>query len=107
MTVREFKIKCPECEATIVIDARNGKYIRHFLADKREKDEKPDPAQFDAALDKVNKPKEDGTAAFSDALKNVEKRKVGLDDLFKDATDKANDKKDEPDRPEDHPDFWR
>jgi hypothetical protein len=106
MTVREFKVKCPMCEGVIVVDARNGKIIRHFEPDTRDEDDKPDPAQFDAALDKVSKSKDEGDSTFSDAMKKVTERKAGLDDLFKEAKKKAEEKGDEPERPEDHPDFW-
>ena len=105
MVTREFKVKCPMCEGLIVIDARNGKVIRHFEDAEGGEDDKPDPAQFDAALDKVGRVKEEGDALFSDAMKKVTKRKKGLDDLFKEAKKKA-DEKEEEDRPEDRPDFW-
>ena len=105
MTVREFKIKCPMCEGTIIIDARNGKLIRHFEADDREEDEKPDPAEFDQALDKVAKFKEDGDSTFSDAMKKVSERKKGLEELFDDAKKKA-DEKGYDEKPEDRDDFW-
>ena len=105
MTVREFKIKCPMCEGIIIIDAGNGKIIRHFEPDVREEDEKPDPALFDEAVDKVSKFKNEGDSTFSDAIKKVSERKKGLDDLFKEARKKAEGKDDEP-RPEDRRDFW-
>ncbi|MBU0756231.1 MAG: hypothetical protein KJ645_13905 [Planctomycetes bacterium] len=94
------------CNGIIVIDARNGKIIRHFEADDRAEDEKPDPAKFDEALGKVTRSKQDGDETFSDAIKKITERKVGLDDLFKEAKKKAGDKIDEEPRPEDRPDFW-
>ena len=105
MTVREFKIQCPLCKGFIVVDARNGKIIRHWEASKSEEDEKPDPAQFDEAMDKLVKMKEESDTTFSEAMKKVSKRKKGLDDLFKEAKKKAEKKGDEI-RPEDRPDFW-
>ncbi|MFH2002979.1 MAG: hypothetical protein ABIK28_25155 [Planctomycetota bacterium] len=107
MTVREFKVKCPMCEGLIIIDARNGKLIRHFEAGEREKDEKPDPAKFDEALSKVDRVQKEGDNMFADAIKKVTEKKQGLDELFKDVKEKVEEKKDEEDRPEDHPDFWR
>ena len=106
MTVREFKVKCPMCEGIIVIDARNGKSVRHFEAETRDEDDKPDPAQFDEALNKVSRTKDEGDSVFSDAMKKVSERKSGLDDLFKEAKKKAESKKDEEERPEDKKDFW-
>lgn len=105
MVTREFKIKCPMCEGLLIIDARNGKLVRHFEPGENE-DDKPDPAKFDEALGKIDRVKEEGDNMFADAMKKVEDRKKGLDDLFKDAKDKADEKGDE-DRPEDHPDFWQ
>ena len=104
MTVRDFKIKCPMCNGFIKIDARNGKIIRHWEESGREEDDKPDPAEFDSALDKVAKFKEEGESTFSDAMKKVSERKKGLDDIFDEAKKKAEEKGDE--RPEDRKDFW-
>lgn len=103
MTVLEFKVKCPMCEGTIVIDARNGKLIRHWEANQREEDEAPDPAEFDQALDNVDRMEKESDSIFSDAMKKVSDKKKGLEDLFKDASEKAKKKKD---RPEDRKDFW-
>ncbi len=105
MTVRDFRIKCPMCKGFIVIDARNGKIIRHWEESEREEDEKPDPAEFDSALDRVAKSKADSESTFSDAMKKESKRKENLGDLFKDAKKKADEKGDEV-RPEDRKDFW-
>ena len=49
--------------------------------------------------------KEDGDSTFSDAMKKVSDRKKGLDDLFKDAKKKA-DEKGYDEKPEDRDDFW-
>jgi hypothetical protein len=105
MTVRDFKIKCPMCNGRLVVDARTGKIIRHWEEDEREEDEKPDPAAFDSALDKVARSKEEGDSSFTEAMKKVSDRKKGLDDLFKEAKKKAEEKGDE-ERPEDQRDFW-
>jgi len=103
MTVLEVKVKCPMCEGIIVIDARNGKLIRHWEKGSDGEDEGPDPAEFDAALDKVDRFKDENDSTFSDAMKKVSERKKGLDDIFNDASKKAKKKGD---RPEDKNDFW-
>jgi predicted CopG family antitoxin len=105
MTVRDFTIKCPMCNGFIKIDARNGKIVRHWEESEREEDDKPDPAEFDAAMGKVAKLKEEGDSTFSEAMKKVSERKKGLNDLFKEAKKKADEKGDE-ERPEDRKDFW-
>lgn len=104
MTVREFKIKCPMCEGIVIIDALNGKIVRHFEPDHRKEDEKPDPAQFDAALDKVAKGQKEGDSTFSDALKKVSEKKTEAEDFLKEIQKKAEEMEDE--RPEDKRDFW-
>ncbi len=105
MTVLEFKVHCPVCNGIIIIDARNGKIIRHFEADKRGEDDKPDPGGFDDALGKVADKKGKGDSTFADAMKKVSGRKKGLDSLFKDARDKAKNKDNE-EESEDRSDFW-
>ena len=52
MAAKDFRVKCPMCSGIIVVDARNGKIIRHHEPGKEDEDE-VDPALFDSALDKV------------------------------------------------------
>ena len=94
MTVKDFKIRCPMCKGTIVVDARSGKIIRHReQGDKKDDDDAPDPALFDDALGKVHKFQKEGESQLDDAFKKVSDRRKGLDKLFEDARKKAKDEK--------------
>lgn len=104
MSRKDFKIECPMCEGIIIVDARNGKIIRHHEAGA-EDDDTPDPALFDDAVHTVKKKTDDGESVFTDAFKKVKNRKKGLDKLFGEAKKKADEKGDEFD-PKDRPEFW-
>ena len=105
MAPKDFRIRCPECEEIIIVDARTGKIIRHFEPGKEDDDEGPDPALFDQALGKVKKVQKEGDSIFDSAFKKIKERRKGLDELFKEAKKKAEEKGDEID-PKDRPDFW-
>ena len=98
MTVKDFKIRCPMCKGTIVVDARSGKIIRHReQSEKADDNDAPDPALFDDALGKVHKFKKEGESQLDDAFTKVSKRRKGLDKLFDGARKKAKDEKDDED----------
>ncbi len=99
MAGKDLEIRCPECGVRIRLDPHSGQVIAHGQ-EERAKD------LGEAARRHADK-SSGKDAAFRSALEAEKGRKQELNDLFKKASEKARQEKDEtrPDRPLD--DRWR
>ena len=92
--MKEIQIDCPCCEARLVIDVRTQSVLRH--APKQQLDEFGKPKleghRWDSAQKTVSDRGSRGTDAFDDALGKEKSRGRDLDDLFKKAQDKVDER---------------
>jgi len=96
--MKEIEIECPCCEARLVVDVLTGKVIRH--TEKSELDEFGKPilatdrwvtaeARIAARKATIEGEKAAGRDAFDAALSKEKGREKDLDDLFRRAKSKA------------------
>ena len=92
MTEKEIEVRCPCCEATLVIDVRTRAVLKHAPKARLDETGKPilDPGRWDAARTKVQDRTGRATDSFDAALAKEQSRKRDLDDLFDKAKKKVD-----------------
>jgi hypothetical protein len=89
MSDGKFNIKCPCCDAMIVIDSETGALLSH------EEPKKP-TASFDDLLGGLDKQKEQRDRIFEQEMSSQKDRGRILEEKFKEAMKKAGDTDGEP-----------
>lgn len=99
MPRRDLEIRCPDCGTRIRLDPETGTVIAHGPGEK--------PSDFGEAAQRHAAKASGRDDAFRAAMDAEKDRKAQLEDLFKQASDKAakSDPKEKPDRGND--DRWR
>jgi hypothetical protein len=87
---RSLSIRCPECEAHLVIDAATGEVLAHRAA----KQPLAGGKDFDTLLEDLDRDKDEAEAVFEREVAAMKDRDRLLEEKFKQAMDRA---KDEPD----------
>ena len=87
-----FRAKCPVCGGLLTIDPRTRKIVSHLT--KEQAAEKP-AERLEALLEKVQKSKSEQDSRLEAAKKREGGRKQRLEELFRDAQEKAKDPEDE------------
>ena len=97
MEIKEISVSCPCCESRLAIDVGTRKVMR--WARKEELDATGKPVvraeDWNSAFDKVASRQASATDKFDQALSREQTREQDLDDLFKKAQKKLDDKQDE------------
>ena len=93
--MKEIQIDCPCCESRLVIDVRTQSVLRHAPKEQLDEFGKPvqDGGRWDDAQQKVSGRAGRGTDAFDAALDKEKRRGKDLDDLFKKAQDKVDERR--------------
>ena len=91
MSEKEIEVRCPCCEATLVVDVRTRTVLKHAPKASLDETGKPvlDPGRWDSATRRVQERTGKATDAFDQALAKEQGRKRDLDDLFDAAKKKA------------------
>lgn len=91
MSEKEIEVRCPCCEATLVIDVRSRTVLRHAPKAQLDETGKPvlDPARWDQASTRVKDRTGKANDAFDAALAREHSRPRDLDALFEQAKKKA------------------
>lgn len=95
-----FRVKCPVCGGMLAIDERTRKVIDHTT---QEDSQRSAEERFGAVVDKVSKAKSEQEARLQEAQERELHRKKHVEDLFKQAQQKA---KDDPDADKPHGPVW-
>ena len=92
MSDKEIEVRCPCCEATLVVDVRTRMVLRHAPKAQLDETGKPilDPARWDQAKSRVKERTGKATDAFDSALAKEHSRPRDLDALFEQAKKKAH-----------------
>jgi hypothetical protein len=96
MSEKEIEVRCPCCEATLVVDVRTRTVLRHAPKTQLDETGKPvlDPARWDQATTRVKDRTGKATNAFDAALAREQSRPRDLDALFEQARKKSQRKAD-------------
>jgi hypothetical protein len=89
MTDGKFNIKCPCCEAQIVVDSATGAVLSH-------QEQKKQATSFDDLLGELGKQKEMREKLFEQEMSSQKDRGRILEEKFKEAMKKAGDSDGEP-----------
>jgi hypothetical protein len=92
MSIKDIEVRCPCCEATLVVDVRTRTVLRHAPKTQLDETGKPvlDPARWDQATTRVKDRTGKATDAFDAALAREQSRPRDLDALFEQAKKKAD-----------------
>ncbi|MDG1051605.1 MAG: hypothetical protein P8M11_15070 [Planctomycetota bacterium] len=92
--MKEVEIECPCCESRLVVDVRTQTVLRHAPKESLDEFGKPvrDGRRWDAAARTVTDRESRSEDAFDSALNRERSRTRDLDDLFKKAQDKVDDR---------------
>src|SRR5688572_9514273 len=92
MSEKEIEVRCPCCEATLIVDVRTRTVLRHAPKAQLDETGKPvlDPARWDQAKSRVQGRTGKATDAFDAALAREQSRPKDLDALFEQAKKKAD-----------------
>lgn len=80
---KEFKVQCPCCDAVLYVNRSTGKIDWH------EKPGKQAPRDLDDAFSNLHERPARHEEAFGSAMENEKNRGAALEDLFRQARDKA------------------
>ncbi len=92
--MKEIEIDCPCCDSRLLIDVRSQKVLRHVPKASLDEFGKPvqDGKRWDSAARTVTDRGLRSEDAFDSALNREKARTRDLDDLFKKAKDKVDDR---------------
>lgn len=92
--MKEVEIECPCCESRLLIDVRTRTVLRHSPKAALDEFGKPvqDGKRWDAAAKTVSDREARGEDAFDSALNRERARGRDLDDLFKKAREKVDER---------------
>ena len=93
MPAKQIEVDCPCCDARLLIDVLTSKVLRHSLPEQRDELGKPmlDEGRWEKAQERIRARKgRAGEDKFDAAIGREKNRSADLDDLFKKAQDKLD-----------------
>lgn len=102
---KQIDVECPCCKARLAVDVATRRVVRAAPPERLDASGKPivGAADFDRALDRVQRRHEAGAGRFEDALERERRRSHDLDELFR----RANEGKDRSREDDDPPSAGR
>jgi hypothetical protein len=98
MASKQFEVQCPCCSSRILLDVRTGKVLRALRPEELDSAGKPKVSEKDweDAFGRVRDRRDSGESRLDQALAREKDKSSRLDDLFREAADKAREDEEPP-----------